>query len=363
MNSKTIKMKLIYATMVTLIFMLGTTLAWSQATAGKVQGTATSSGKPLASAQVVLTNIDNGKAYKMKTDKDGSFSAVGIMFGNYEEEVTDASGEKVYKGKISITGEGGAVQNISVEVNVGKGGAPPPPSAEEQAKRAKTLNVNALINQYNAAQGQKNWQQAVDILKQMIIADPNRWDFQQSLGSMQFNLGQYQDAIDTYEKVIPLAENASKTDPKADPVKTKAAISQMLGVEGNAYIKLKKNPEGIAALNKSIELEPNPNAYLNLCVAQSNGGDLKGAAASCQKVIEADPTRADAYYIEAISLVGMSDGKLDAQGHYISLPGTKEALNKYLELAPEGPHAAEARQMLEMLGAKMETTYKDKKKK
>jgi hypothetical protein len=363
MNLKTMKTKLAYTAMATLIFMLGTAAAWSQASAGKVKGTATNGGKPLASAQVVLTNVDNGKTYKMKTEKDGSFTGVGIMFGNYEEEVSDVSGEKMYKGKISITGEGGAVQDISVEVAVGKGGAPPPPSQEEMAKRSKTLNLNALISQYNAAQAAKNWQQAVDTLKQMIIADPNRWDFQQSLGSMQFNLGQYQDAIDTYEKVIPLAENSAKTDPKADPVKIKAAISQMYGIEGNSYIKLKKNPEGIAALNKSIELEPNPNAYLNLCVAQSNGGDLKGAAASCQKVIQADPTRADAYYIEAISLIGMSDGKLDAEGHYIAPAGTKEALTKYLELSPDGPHAGEAKQMMEMLGAKMETTYKEKDKK
>ncbi|HWF04482.1 MAG TPA: carboxypeptidase regulatory-like domain-containing protein [Candidatus Angelobacter sp.] len=362
-NLTKLKTQLTYAVMAIVILMLGATVAWSQATAAKVQGKVTNGGKPLASAEVVLTNTDNGKTYKMKTDKDGTFSAVGIMYGTYQEEVSDLSGEKLFKTKVAVTGEGGAVQDLSVEVATGKGGAPPPPSAEEQAKRAKNLNLNTLINQYNAAQGQKNWQQASDILKQMITVEPNRWEYQQSLGAMQFNLNQYQDAIDTYEKVIPLAENASKTDPKADPVKTKAAIAQMYDVEGKAYGKLKKNPEGIAALNKSIELDPNPNTYLDLCVAQSNGGDAKGAAASCQKVIQTDPNRADAYYVEAISLIGMSDGKLDAQGHYIAPPGTTEALNKYLELAPDGPHAAEVKQIMDQLGAKIETNYKDKKKK
>jgi Tfp pilus assembly protein PilF len=362
-NFRKLKTQLTYAVMAILIFMVGTTAAWSQATAAKVQGRVTSGGKPLASAEVTLTNADNGKTYKMKTDKDGQFSAVGIMYGRYEEEVSDLSGEKLFKTKVDITGEGGAVQNLSVEVAVGKGAAPPPPSQEELAKRAKTLNLNTLINQYNAAQGQKNWQQASDILKQMITVDPNRWEYQQSLGAMQYNLNQYQDAIDTYEKVIPMAEGAAKTDAKADPVKTKAAIAQMYDTEGKAYGKLKKNPEGIAALNKSVELDPNPNTYLDLCIAQSNTGDSKGAAASCQKVIQADPNRADAYYVEAISLIGMSDGKLDAQGHYIAPPGTAEALNKYLELAPDGSHAGEVKQIMETLGAKIETTYKDKDKK
>ena len=70
--------------------------------------------------------------------------------------------------------------------------------------------------------------------------NPTRWEYQQALGNAQLNLGKNEDALATYEKVIPLAENASKTDPKADPVKTKAAVAQMLTNEGNAYLKLEK---------------------------------------------------------------------------------------------------------------------------
>jgi hypothetical protein len=42
--------------------------------------------------------------------------------------------------------------------------------------------------------------------------------------------------------------------------------------------------------------------------------------------------------------------------------GTAEALNKYLELAPEGLHANNAKQMLEYIGFKVESTYKGRKK-
>jgi hypothetical protein len=38
--------------------------------------------------------------------------------------------------------------------------------------------------------------------------------------------------------------------------------------------------------------------------------------------------------------------------------GTDVALKKYLELAPDGPHAADVKQMLEYIGSKVETTYK-----
>jgi type II secretory pathway component PulL len=39
-------------------------------------------------------------------------------------------------------------------------------------------------------------------------------------------------------------------------------------------------------------------------------------------------------------------------------PGASEALNKYLELQPEGQHAADVKQMLQAIGSKVETTYK-----
>lgn len=358
------KTKLTYAAMVTLLFLLGAATAWSQATAGKVQGTITDGGKPVANADVVLTNIGNGRAFKMKSDKNGQVSGVGIPFGDYDEEVTSA--DKHFKRQVRIQGEGGAVDDISVELTSGKAAAGPSKAEMEKlkAEREKGLSLNALITQYNAAQAAKNWQQSADILKQMIAADPNRWEYQQALGNMQSNLGQFQEAIDTYEKVIPMAQNATKTDPKADPAKAKAAVAQMLNSEGNAYLKLKKNPEAVAAFTKAAEMEPNSGtSYWNICATQYNGGDMKGAAASCDKAIAADPNKADAYFIKGSALIGMSDGKLDAQGHYIALPGTKEAFNKYLELAPDGPHAAEVKQMMEMLGAKIETTYKERKKK
>jgi hypothetical protein len=42
--------------------------------------------------------------------------------------------------------------------------------------------------------------------------------------------------------------------------------------------------------------------------------------------------------------------------------GTAEAFQKYLELKPDGPHAAEAKAMLEGMGATVETSYGAKKK-
>jgi tetratricopeptide (TPR) repeat protein len=348
--------------MTMLLFLAATATAWSQATAGKVQGTITDGGKPVANADVVLTNIGNGRTFKMKSDKNGQVSGVGIPFGDYNEEVT--AGEKRFKGQVRIQGEGGAVDSISVELTSGKPGAGP--SKEEleklKAEREKGMSLNALITQYNAAQTAKNWQEAADILKKMIAAEPNRWEFQKALGDTQLNLGQYQEAADTYEKVIPLAENATKTDPKADPAKAKVAVGQMLANEGNAYLKLKKNDKAIEAYTKAAAMDPNPaSAYFNICATQYNTGNTQGALAACDKAIAADPNKADAYFIKGSLMLG--DSKQDKDGKLQAPAGTSEALNKYLELAPDGPHAGDVKAMLQAIGAKIETTYHEKKKK
>ena len=59
----------------------------------------------------------------------------------------------------------------------------------------------------------------------------------------------------------------------------------------------------------------------------------------------------------------VGDSKLDKDGKMQApAPGTSEALNKYLELAPDGPHANDVKAMLQAIGAKVETTYHGKKK-
>jgi tetratricopeptide (TPR) repeat protein len=123
----------------------------------------------------------------------------------------------------------------------------------------------------------------------------------------------------------------------------------MLINEGNAYLKLHKNKEAIDAYNKAASMDPNPaRAYFNLCATQYNIGNVEGALHACDKAIAADPSKADAYFIKGSLFV--ADSKTDMNGKITAPPGTVEALSKYLELAPNGAHANDVRQMLGYLG-------------
>lgn len=359
------KTKSTFAAMVTLLFLAAAASAWSQSTTARIKGRITTGGKPLPDVQVVLTNKDNGRAFKFKADKNGQISGFGVPYGEYDEQVLSANGESLYRKPIRIVSENGSTENdISVEVSSG-GTGQPTVSKEElerlKGEREKALGENALIAQLNPALQAKDWATAEPILQKLITMNPARWDYQQALGNAQLSLNKYEDAVATFEKAIPQAE-AAKNDPKADPAKTKAAIAQMLTSEGNAYLKLKKNDKAIESYTKAAAMDPNPGtAYFNLCATQYNSGNTQGALAACDKAIAADPNRADAYFIKGSLMMG--DSKQDKDGKLMAPPGTAEALNKYLELAPDGGHANDVKQMLAFIGAKIETTYKERKKK
>ncbi len=88
-------------------------------------------------------------------------------------------------------------------------------------------------------------------------------------------------------------------------------------------------------------------SYFNSCVLSYNAGKMDEAIAACDKAIALDPGKADAYFVKGSALYG--NGKVGSDGKYEVPPGTVEALNKYLELAPNGGHAADVHAMLDAL--------------
>jgi tetratricopeptide (TPR) repeat protein len=381
------KTKSIFAALVALLLALGAMPAWSQTVLVRANGRVTDGGKPLAGAQVVFTHQDSGRQTKEKIGKTGDFSMIGLQRGFYTVEIFNVGGESVFKkGNINISNDQGVVDAFTIDISnpsaatlgnmgstsagTGTGKLTKEQEAEQKEKlkqveaikesNKKAEGENTLIAQLNPAMQAQNWPAAEPILQQLIAINPARWEYMQALGNAQLNQGKYEEAVVTYEKAIPLAQNPG--DPKSDAAKGKAAVGQMLTNEGNAYLKLKKTPEAIAAYNRAAELSTNKGtAYFNICATQYNIGNMEGAAVACDKAIAADPNKADAYFIKGSALYG--NGKLDKDNKYVVPPGTTEALNKYLELAPDGGHAVDVRAMLQALGKPFETTYKERKKK
>jgi tetratricopeptide (TPR) repeat protein len=264
----------------------------------------------------------------------------GTEEGNFVGKFLDT-----YKGTSGTSGEQPAITHEHSEV---------------VAENKKAIDFNALATKANTAIARKDWQEAIGPLQRLVAGSPDNWQYYSGLGDAQLNLGQYDEAVDTYQKGIQLAEGNTTVDdrnPATEPAKRKLGEAHMCISEGNAYLKLKKNSEAVAAYTKAAALDPNPAAaYFNLCIAQYNTGNVVEALDVCDKAIATDPNRADAYFIKGSLLI--AESKVDADGKVVAPPGTAEALNKYLQLAPNGPHADAVVQMLQYMGSKVERTYK-----
>lgn len=234
------------------------------------------------------------------------------------------------------------------------------PEQEEALKkqRERAQAMNALIMQAMDAMNAGKWQEAISPLQQLLTYDPSNWEYDSGLGDCQLRTGAYQDAVNSYQAGINLAEKVldgtvqpDAAHPWNTPDKAKPGMAKMLTNQGNAYLKLQKNQLAIESYRRAAAIDPNPAlAWFNLCATEYNTGYMDAALQDCDKAIAADPTRADTYFIKGSLL--MADSKTDAQGHVTAPPGTAEALNKYLELAPNGPHAADVKQMLQYIGNK-----------
>jgi hypothetical protein len=84
--------------------------------------------------------------------------------------------------------------------------------------------------------------------------------------------------------------------------------------------------------------------------------NAEAQVAAADKAIQIDPNQSILYYLKGQGLIAKAE--VDAKtGRYILPSGCAEAYQKYLELAPTGPYAAEVKGILEQAGEKIITSY------
>jgi tetratricopeptide (TPR) repeat protein len=206
---------------------------------------------------------------------------------------------------------------------------------------ALAQDEKALAAQYAAARQAGDWPQAERVAQQQVNAQPQQWEYRRNLALALLYAGKYQDAITAYQAAIPLAEAMSSSA-------ARKATGTMYTEMGNAYLKLHKPREAIAAYNQAAPVSDNPAvAYFNICATAYNTGLVAEGLVACDQAIGADPRRADAYFVKGSLLLGK--GTVGPGGKYIVPAGTAENLQKYLTLAPNGAHVNDVKQMLDAL--------------
>ncbi len=343
-------------------------------------------GKPLAGAVVQWLNLENGRKYDVKTNKDGKYFSLGLDPGNYKVTLLKDGKELFHEDKHNLTRDestGNVDFNLQQEQQNADKGIGLTPEQEKQredalAQQQKEVTTVKSLNEKLTAANQSmkagDYDTAVTTLTEATQMDGTKDVLWASLGDAYAGSGlkqtdpaekskRLEQGIQDYSKAIELKKKAMEASAKpADSVQLAGIYNNMARAEANDG----KVDQAIADYNQASQLNPT-NAgqyYFNLGATLTNANhtnDAKMRQAAIEafdKSIAADPTRADAYYYKGTNLVGGAT----LQGDKMVAPeGTAEAFNKYLELQPTGPHAEDAKAMLASVGATVETTFGKKK--
>jgi tetratricopeptide (TPR) repeat protein len=359
--------------------------AWAQTTTieGDVKD---ANGAPLKGAVIVLDRTDIKGHYSVKSDKKGHWLYTGLPYGKFDISCqVDGQTVDSVKGVQSKYGDSTTIDFDMRKAQAAKAGlaqaaatgelpaeAARGMSKEEKEKfeatakkNAETMKKNKALNDaFNGGQDAKKagdaepdkaqkivkYQAAVDSYNKAGELDPSQAAVWDALGETYSAMGDAQtgDArTQSYDKAI---ENYNKG------LVAKPNDAGVYNQIGNLYGKERKIPEATDALTKAAQLDPTmaPKAYFNMGANLVNSGQPEKATDFFKKAADADPTYSEAWYQYGSLL--MMQGKVDPKtGAQTYPPDTATALKKYVELQPNGAHAAEANAMLQAMGEKVET--------
>jgi len=318
-------------------------------TSGGIKGTVLGmDGKPLANAPITFTRTDIAGSFTMKTDKKGKFAYYTLPVGTYDISVKTPDGKEITVEKGTQTKMGAPVEgtiNLQAAAAQEAGMAPPPPGMtkeqaeayekkvkEQQASNQKLGQLNALLKQNKTYLDAKQYDQAIAVMEQAVQLDQTHDILYANLAEDYADAKQYDKAADAYQKALTLKPTNAGYEINLGTVLSKAG----------------KVDEANAAFGKAATMDPTQAkmAIYNEGVVLLNKGDMKNAATAFDKLIAMDPTNADAWYEKGICLLGQA-GTDPKTNKLVPLPGTAEALEKSIQLAPNGPNAAGAKAALQ----------------
>jgi len=369
------------------LFLALTAFAQISAIEGDVKG---EDGQPAVKALIKITRTDIKGNYKCETNKKGHYFYNGLPLGTYNIAV-EIGGKEV-----------DGVNNIRTRL-----GDPTPVNfdlqkiaTERAAKQAQAQQATAA----GAAAGSAG--QALTKEQERGMTKEQKEAYDKAIKEREASMKKNKELNDAfvagmdamqkkdYDAAVVSLTKASEMDPKQVAVWSNLAdahvqsASKKTGAEFDATMakgfeayqkaielsptdgglhnnfalalsKAKKFPEMQAELEKAAQIDPTKAGqyYYNLGATLVNSGQGDAAAAAFKKAIELDPNHADSYYQYGVYLVGKAS--ITADGKVTPVPGTVEAFQKYLQLAPNGQFAEGAKGMLQSMDAKVDTSFRN----
>jgi len=372
------------------------TAATAQPAPATVQGIVKDTeGQPLQGAAEVKFSTDKTSpakerkwTYTVPVGPDGTYKATGVAPGDY---IINVYRKDISVDYVEVTIKAGENKTVDFDMSRPEYIAALSPEARKEleearkknagvrAENAKIANINKVLIQARSDEKNGKAAEAVTAITPLTEAKPDEPIIWAALGEAQLAaaddmlkaaraahtdtkdpaiLQKYSDAAASYQKALDT--NAASKKPSPEIVfSANLNIGQALGRSG-------KPDEAGAAYEAAAKADPTKAAiaYFNEAVVYYTANKTKEAAAAADKTIAADPKRVDAYYIKGQSLIGDAKPVTDPKTKVTTFelpPGCLEAYQEYLELAPNGPHAADIKALLTNLKQPIKNSFKAKK--
>ncbi len=363
------------------------------------------SGKPLQGAVINFDRTDIKGHYTVKSDKKGHYGHYGLPLGTYTITcVVDGAVKDTANGFRSGLGEpktlnfdlkdtAAAQQALQKAAETGtlskeqeRGMTKEQKEAFDKAAKSREAQLAKNKDLNEAYTKGKDSLEAAQQSMQDSLKATQANDKEKAASAKEQGIKQFDAAIESYVKASTMdakqgavwsgLADAYVGKAQASPSEGAATYEKAFGAFKNALelsptdaglfnnyalalAKDKKIDEAKTNLAKAAELDP-PGAgkyYYNLGALLVNSNQNDAATETFKKAIELDPTYADAQYQYGVALAGRAT--TDATGKVIPPAGTVEALQKYLELKPDGANAPAAKEMIAALGGTISTTFQN----
>lgn len=316
----------------------------------RIQGIVTTEdGKPIEGAKVLIYrggDKTKGPA-AVTTDAKGRWNALGLASGSWSVLISK-EGFVPSQGSMRLSE---VALNESLKVSLQNW------QDTEEAKQAK--GIIGDLEKANNFMREGKWGEARGLYEKVLpeVNDQSKPGIQLGIAQCQVQEKDYAAALTTLAPVLV----ATPEDLSA--LKLQAAAQGQLGKTDDALTTLKQivevNPEDVDALQLIVNLlitagreveaetysarmpagaEIDPSALLNRGIEKYNGGDVDGALIYFEKAVKQNDKIAEVYYYRGLAYLAkerIEDAKAD--------------LKKFLELGPDHPNAAQAREFLKEL--------------
>jgi tetratricopeptide (TPR) repeat protein len=220
-------------------------------------------------------------------------------------------------------------------------------AAQELGAGASKADLEAKINEIKTAK----YTEAENLMAQATAAKPDAAILWGRLGQAKLGLKKWDEAEAAFKKCLEVDAASKKPAPEVQGL----AQSGL----GEIYARTGKMDEAAAAFDEAAKANPPQAAFYlkNETVIYFQLGNTTAQVTSANKAIALDPSNPLLYYLKGQGLVG--NATIDPKTNRIVLPPEcAEAYQKYLQLAPNGPYAADAKGILDQAGQKINSTFK-----